>query len=94
LIEAKTYRFLPHTSDDDDRSYRSREEVAQARDRDPIERFAEYLRREGVLDEAGLEALHDRVRTDIDRDIAEAWNAADPDPESLLDHVFGRDDGA
>jgi 2-oxoisovalerate dehydrogenase E1 component alpha subunit len=93
LIEAKTYRFLPHTSDDDDRSYRSREEVAEARDRDPIERFAAYLQREGVVDEAGLEALHDRVRTDIDRDIAEAWNAADPDPESLMDHVFGRDDG-
>jgi 2-oxoisovalerate dehydrogenase E1 component alpha subunit len=93
LIEAKTYRFLPHTSDDDDRSYRSREEVAEARDRDPIERFADYLRREGVVDGAGLEALHDRVRTDIDRDIAEAWNAADPDPESLMNHVFGRDDG-
>ena len=45
MIEAKTYRFLPHTSDDDDRSYRSREEVAQARDLDPIERFADYLRR-------------------------------------------------
>jgi 2-oxoisovalerate dehydrogenase E1 component alpha subunit len=92
LIEAKTYRFLPHTSDDDDRSYRSREEVAQARDRDPIERFADYLRREGVLDEAGLSALRDRVQTDIDRDIAEAWNAADPEPESLMDHVFSRDE--
>jgi 2-oxoisovalerate dehydrogenase E1 component alpha subunit len=93
LIEAKTYRFLPHTSDDDDRSYRSREEVAEARDRDPIERFADYLRREGVLDEAAFAALRDGLQADIDRDIAEAWKAADPEPESLMDHVFGRDEG-
>ena len=30
LIECKTYRYLPHTSDDDDKSYRSREEVDEA----------------------------------------------------------------
>jgi 2-oxoisovalerate dehydrogenase E1 component alpha subunit len=27
LIEAETYRYYAHTSDDDDRLYRSREEV-------------------------------------------------------------------
>ena len=30
LIECKTYRYLPHTSDDDDKTYRSREEVEEA----------------------------------------------------------------
>src|SRR4029077_15767081 len=35
LIEAKCYRFLSHTTDDDDRTYRSREEVAARRERDP-----------------------------------------------------------
>ena len=35
LIECKTYRFLPHTSDDDDKSYRSRQEVDEHRHSDP-----------------------------------------------------------
>ncbi|HYH28416.1 MAG TPA: thiamine pyrophosphate-dependent dehydrogenase E1 component subunit alpha, partial [Actinomycetota bacterium] len=36
LIECRTYRFFPHTSDDDDRTYRTREEVEEARAKDPI----------------------------------------------------------
>ena len=31
LVEAKCYRFLSHTTDDDDRTYRSREEVEERR---------------------------------------------------------------
>ncbi len=50
LIEAKTYRFFPHTSDDDDRSYRSREEVQTrqgARPDHPLRRHARRPRRPG-----------------------------------------------
>ena len=36
LVEAKTYRIVPHSSDDDDRSYRTRDEVEQWKKRDPI----------------------------------------------------------
>ncbi len=43
LIEAKTYRYFANTSNDDDRRYRSREEVDEARERDPIDRFAALL---------------------------------------------------
>jgi len=39
LIEAKTYRIVPHSSDDDDRSYRSREEVEEWKIKGPINRF-------------------------------------------------------
>src|SRR5436309_2581854 len=35
LVELKTYRFHPHTYDDDDRTYRSREEVEEAKRNDP-----------------------------------------------------------
>jgi 2-oxoisovalerate dehydrogenase E1 component alpha subunit len=88
LIEAKTYRFFPHTSDDDDRSYRSREEVEEARARDPIGRFAAYLESENVLDAEALERLRTEVRAEIDRAIDAAWAAPDPDPETLERHVF------
>jgi len=88
LIECKTYRYLPHTSDDDDKSYRSREEVEEARHRDPVVQFGRYLTEHGVIDEAGDEALRIEVKTKIESAIQAAWEAPDPEPESALRHVF------
>jgi 2-oxoisovalerate dehydrogenase E1 component alpha subunit len=88
LIECKTYRYLPHTSDDDDKSYRSREEVEEARQRDPVVQFGDYLMVQGVIDESGERALRDEVKEEIDAAIQAAWEAPDPKPESALRHVF------
>ena len=44
LIEAKTYRLVPHTSSDDDRRYRTRAELEEWIKRDPIDRFRKRLR--------------------------------------------------
>jgi 2-oxoisovalerate dehydrogenase E1 component alpha subunit len=89
LIEAKTYRFFPHTSDDDDRTYRSREEVEEAKHKDPILVFSRYLADHGIADDGALEAIRAEVRSDVDRQIDEAWNAPDPDPSTLEDRLFG-----
>jgi 2-oxoisovalerate dehydrogenase E1 component alpha subunit len=93
LIECKTYRFQPHTSDDDDRSYRSREEVEEARHHDPLVEFGRYLAEQGIVDDAGQEALRAEVKGEIDGHIAAAWEAPDPDPATALRHVFA-DGGA
>jgi 2-oxoisovalerate dehydrogenase E1 component alpha subunit len=92
LIEAKTYRFFPHTSDDDDRSYRTREEVEEAKNRDPVRGFAETLRELDVLDADEPEAITREIKADIDEQIERAWNAADPDPATLGRHVFAEED--
>jgi 2-oxoisovalerate dehydrogenase E1 component alpha subunit len=91
LIECKTYRYLPHTSDDDDKSYRTREEVEEAHHHDPIDVFATYLRDQSIADQAALDAMRDEVKTDIDRQITLAWEAPDPEPASALRHVFAED---
>jgi 2-oxoisovalerate dehydrogenase E1 component alpha subunit len=91
LIECKTYRYLPHTSDDDDKSYRTREEVEEAYHHDPIDQFATYLIEQGIADDGALSAMHDEVKTDIERQISLAWDAPDPEPESALRHVFAED---
>jgi len=88
LIECKTYRFLPHTSDDDDKTYRSREEVEEHRHHDPIDVFVEYLAQHEVLDQTGHDAILRGVKTEVDEAIIAAWEAADPDPRTLADHVF------
>jgi 2-oxoisovalerate dehydrogenase E1 component alpha subunit len=91
LIECKTYRYLPHTSDDDDKSYRTREEVEEAHHHDPIDLFAAYLRDQDLADDAALDAMRDEVKGDIDRQITLAWDAPDPEPGSALRHVFAED---
>ncbi len=93
LIECKTYRFQPHTSDDDDRTYRSREEVEEARHRDPLTRFAAYLKEQGLVDEGSLEELRVELKAAIERDVDRAWNAPDPDPTTLARHVFAEGAG-
>jgi TPP-dependent pyruvate/acetoin dehydrogenase alpha subunit len=93
LIECKTYRYFPHTSDDDDKSYRSREEVEEAKHHDPLEEFARYLDTHGIGGETEREAVRAEVKEEIDRAIAAAWEAADPEPSSVLRHVFAEGRG-
>jgi len=88
LIECKTYRFQPHTSDDDDRTYRSREEVEKARLHDPVSRFATYLTERGLARDEEIASMAQEVKAELDVSIDKAWNAADPDPATLTRHVF------
>jgi TPP-dependent pyruvate/acetoin dehydrogenase alpha subunit len=91
LIECKTYRFQPHTSDDDDRTYRSREEVEKARLHDPVSRFATYLTEQGLVQDEEIASMAGEVKAELDVSIDKAWNAADPDPATLTRHVFRED---
>jgi 2-oxoisovalerate dehydrogenase E1 component alpha subunit len=88
LIECKTYRFQPHTSDDDDRTYRSREEVENARLHDPVSRFATYLTGRGMARNEEIASMAQEVKAQLDVSIDKAWNAADPDPATITRHVF------
>ena len=86
LIEAKTYRYYAHTSDDDDKLYRSREEVEIWRRKDPIPNFRQYLVEQRVLTEAEERAIDDAIASEI----AEAVKATEsaPDPMDPLSHVY------
>jgi 2-oxoisovalerate dehydrogenase E1 component alpha subunit len=88
LIECKTYRFMPHTSDDDDKSYRTREEVEEARANDPLKRFGDYLRQHDLLGDEKDETLRAGTKEEIEEAIKAAWDAPDPDPDTALRHVF------
>lgn len=91
LVELKTYRFHPHTSDDDDRTYRSREEVEEAKANDSLILFANYLKDQALLDDERIEALRAEVKAEVDSEVDRAWNAADPPGESLMQHLFAGD---
>jgi 2-oxoisovalerate dehydrogenase E1 component alpha subunit len=91
LIECKTYRYLPHTSDDDDKTYRSREEVAEHKHHDPIDRFTAYLISQGLLDHERMQELHDEVKAEVEDAIKAAWDAPDPDPATAKQQVFAQE---
>ena len=83
-----TYRFHPHTSDDDDRTYRSREEVEEAKRNDSIILFGRYLMEQGVLREGQEEEIRTDLKAEVDQEVDRAWNAPEPDPRSALLHVY------
>lgn len=89
LIEAVMYRLVPHSSDDDDRTYRTREEVEEAKKKDPILVFGNYLKEVGLLDDAKEQELLSRVQKEVDEATDYAEQAPYPTPESTLTHVYG-----
>lgn len=88
LIECFTYRIVPHSSDDDDRTYRSREEVEAWKQRDPIDRFRRHLREHGLLEEETDREIHARAEQATEDAINEAEAAPDPAPEDALIPVW------
>lgn len=89
LVEAKTYRPVPHSSDDDDRAYRSREEVAAWKKRDPLLLLRQYLERVGLLDDARVTESETRAKTIVDDANEFAKRAPYPRAEAALENVWG-----
>ncbi|QHZ47591.1 thiamine pyrophosphate-dependent dehydrogenase E1 component subunit alpha [Bacillus sp. NSP9.1] len=88
LIETISYRLTPHSSDDDDRSYREREEVAEAKKNDPIIKFAQYLKDAGLLDEQSEKEMTDEITNVVNEATDYAEHAPYADPEEALRHVY------
>lgn len=88
LVEARTYRYVPHTSDDDDRTYRSRSEVDELRQKDPIPLMRRRLTEAGLWDDAREQALRDEVARIVDDAADYAERAPLPDPATVMRHLF------
>ncbi len=88
FVEAKVVRLLPHTSDDDDRRYRTPEEIEQLKTRDPLKRFKEYLLEQRILTAELDEQAHKEAREHVDRATAEAEAAPFPDTGDFYEHVY------
>jgi 2-oxoisovalerate dehydrogenase E1 component alpha subunit len=65
LVEAKCYRFLSHTTDDDDRTYRSRDEIERHRHLDPVPRFERVLVEHGVATTDEISAIKREVLAQV-----------------------------
>jgi len=88
LIETVSYRLTPHSSDDDDRSYRSRDEVEEAKTKDSIITFAAYLKENGIMDDAKEKEINDRVMATVNEATDYAENAPYAEPEHAMKYVY------
>ncbi|GGA39477.1 2-oxoisovalerate dehydrogenase subunit alpha [Kroppenstedtia guangzhouensis] len=88
LIEAISYRLVPHSSDDDDRTYRKMEEVEEARKKDPLVQFKQYLQDVGLLDEEKEGNLNREIARLVDEATEYAEYAAYPEAEQTYTHVY------
>ena len=85
FIEALTYRHYAHTSDDDDKLYRTAEEVEMWRRRDPIGILKQYLIEGRLLDDQSEAAFEDEIVAEVSAAVEVAEAAADPtDPLAFV----------
>lgn len=87
LIECKTYRQCGH-SRSDPRTYRSDDEEAAWKERDPIPRFRRWLLDQGVCTAHQLDEIGATVDQTIEEAITFAESSPTPDPPDLYAHVF------
>jgi len=88
LIETVAYRLTPHSSDDDDSKYRSKEEVMKAKEKDGVLTFATYLREQEILTETIEKELEKEIKEIIDEATDYAESAAYASPASIYDFVY------
>ena len=88
LLEMKVERFMPHTTDDDDRRYRPRDEVEEAKKRDPVLTLAADLIKQGILSQQQVEDIRTRAGEAVDEATDAADAASPPDASTLRDMVY------
>jgi pyruvate/2-oxoglutarate/acetoin dehydrogenase E1 component/TPP-dependent pyruvate/acetoin dehydrogenase alpha subunit len=87
LIECQTYRWYGH-SRSDPRKYRTKEEEAEWKARDPIPSFAAWLVEQGVFTQDDIDALEEKVEDAIEQATRFALDSPFPPPEELENFVY------
>ena len=87
LIEAATYRYLGHSKSDAN-LYRTRDEIQQWREQDPIGRLAMRLEEEGTLQSNEWRGMERSAKEGIEEAIERASQEPEPGPESALEDVY------
>ena len=93
LIEAVTYRLTAHSSDDDDRQYRTAEDIAEGKALDPIITFAQYLKDLDILSADLEKEINDRIMKEVNEATDYAEAAPYAAPEDALKHVYAEKEG-
>ena len=87
LVEAKTYRFRGHSMSDPAK-YRTKEEVNEWKQRDPIFLLEQRIDDLGIANKAQLKAIDDEAKQEVAEAVTFAEESPQPDPSELYDNVY------
>jgi len=88
LIECLVDRLGAHSSEDDQRRYRSQEEIDLLAQSDCLERFKKQLIDEGVLKAKQVTEYEEQVKAEVAAATTQGMQADDPRPEDALTNVY------
>jgi len=88
LIEANVVRLQSHSSSDDQKKYRDKDELEKDKQNDPIEKFANVLKKENILTDDEYQKIWKEINEEIDQSADRAFKSTDPDPKDAAKFVF------
>lgn len=91
FVEIKTYRYKGHSMSDPQK-YRTKEEVEEYKDRDPIEHTRKVLMTDFSVTEQEIEAINERVRNEVEESVKFAEESPWPSDDELLKDVYMQED--
>lgn len=91
LLEFRTYRYKGHSMSDPQK-YRSKDEVEQYKQRDPIELVRQTILSKKFATEQELEAIDNKVVQEVDTSVKFAEESNFPDPAEALTDVYAEKD--
>lgn len=88
LVEAHTVRLFSHSSSDDEKKYRSKEDIEESQKKDPIKLFVDKLINKGILTELAYEEFKKEIVNHINEAADWVLTQADPKPETAFRYVL------
>jgi pyruvate dehydrogenase E1 component alpha subunit len=91
LVEARCYRFMGHSMSDPVHGvYRTKDEVEEAKKKDPIRIFIDQLQEHDLVSDDELNEMDRRVHEEVDAAAEFAENSPEPDAEELYNDVYAQ----
>lgn len=87
LMVLNTYRWMGH-SKSDPQAYRTKDEVKEWKEKCPIQRYNDFLIKEGIATAEELTVLDEQAAADIDKAVEFAENSPEPKIQNIFDDVY------
>src|SRR5215475_14113330 len=88
LVEAEVVRMESHSSSDDQTKYRSEEELARARERDPIAQTEGYLLKYNIMSRDEMKKLRADIQSEVDKAADEADAGVQPETGHVTERIY------
>lgn len=91
LLDIRTYRYKGHSMSDPQK-YRSKEEVNEWMEKDPIDHCLDVIKANKWLSEKEITGIQDWVKTEVEESVTFAENSPYPEAHELYEDVYMQED--